>query len=193
VTQPVNYRTRQFTMPLNPVFYDCEASALDGYPIETGWVYIAEGTETLVSEGYLVRPTSDWTLHGHWDPRAEALHGITPEQLSAQGRPPQQVAQQMNRVLASRELFSDSALDEAWLRQVFDEAGLEPAFTIRRFDAIRLIVQLAAGRGITKGRFASAQREAQRLAPRTHRAEPDARHLATLWHIVSMRTPRRKW
>jgi hypothetical protein len=179
-------------MPLNPVFYDCEASALDGYPIEIGWAYIAEDTETIVSEGYLVRPTSNWERHGHWDHRAEALHGITPEQLSVQGRSPSEIAQQMNRVLANRELFSDSELDEAWLRKIFDEAGLDPAFTIRRFDAIRLIVQFAAGRGVTKGRFASAQREAQSLAPRTHRAEPDARHLATLWQTVGRRPPRHR-
>jgi hypothetical protein len=54
----------------------------------------------------------------------------------------------MNEVLAGRELFSDApADDERWLRIIFDEAGLDPAFTIRRTDADVLTSQLAAKLG----------------------------------------------
>ena len=39
----------------------------------------------------------------------------------------------MNEVLAGRELFSDAPVDdERWLRIIFDEAGFDPAFTIRK-------------------------------------------------------------
>ena len=53
----------------------------------------------------------------------------------------------MNTVLSGRELFSDALQDEAWLRLLFDAAGLDPTFTIRRTDARILISQVAADRG----------------------------------------------
>ena len=40
--------------------------------------------------------------------------------------------------LAGRELFSDARpMTKRWLRIIFDEAGLDPAFTIRRTDAAK--------------------------------------------------------
>ena len=78
-----------------------------------------------------------------WDPDAEKLHGISLEQLHAQGRPPSEVARRMNEVLTGGELFSDApADDERWLRIIFDEAGLDPAFTIRRTHTDVLVGQL---------------------------------------------------
>ena len=54
----------------------------------------------------------------------------------------------MNEVLTGRELFSDGpADDERWLRIIFDEAGLDPAFTIRRTHAHMLIARLATKLG----------------------------------------------
>jgi len=124
-----------------PVFYDCEASCIGGLPIEIGWAFIDKSGE-LQSESHLVKPPL------HWDPDAEKLHGISLEQLYVQGRPPFEVARRMNQVLAGRELFSDGpADDERWLRIIFDEAGLDPAFTIRRTYADVLTSQLAAKRG----------------------------------------------
>jgi hypothetical protein len=92
----------------------------------------------------------------------------------------------MNEVLADRELFSDApADDERWLRIIFDEAGLDPAFTIRRTDADVLTSQLAAKLRWDSASYEAAKSEADRLSPRTHRAEADARHLAVLWRIIS--------
>jgi hypothetical protein len=114
-----------------------------------------------------------------WDPDAEKLHGISLEQLHAQGRPPFEVALRMNEVLASRELFSDGpADDERWLRIVFGEAGLHPTFTIRRTHADVLTSQLAAKLGWDSASYGAAKAEADRISPRTHRAEADARHWA---------------
>ena len=121
-----------------------------------------------------------------WDPDAEKLHGISLEQLHEQGRQPFEVARRMNDVLAGRELFSDApADDERWLRIIFDEAGLDPAFTVRRTHADVLIAQLAAKLGWDSASYEAAKAETDRIAPRTHRAEADARHLAVLWHIIS--------
>ena len=116
-----------------PVFYDCEASCIGGLPIEIGWAFIDTSRGGIQSESHLVRPPLHWDMKPVWDPDAEKLHGISLEQLLAQGRPPFEVARRMNAVLAGRELFSDApADDERWLRIIFDEAGLDPAFTIRR-------------------------------------------------------------
>jgi hypothetical protein len=121
-----------------------------------------------------------------WDPDAEKLHGISLEQLLAHGRLPFEIARRMNDVLARRELFSDGpADDERWLRIIFDEAGPDPAFTIRRTHADVLVAQLAAKLGWDSASYGAAKAEADRISPRTHRAEVDARRLAVLWRMIS--------
>src|SRR5260221_1777642 len=92
---------------VEPVFYDCEASDAP----------------------------AEWPVKESWDRAAERLHGITLSQLSREGRPAWEVAWRMNAVLSERELFSDALQYEAWLRLLFDAAGLDPAFTVRRTDA----------------------------------------------------------
>lgn len=120
----------------------------------------------------------DWPIVESWDATAEALQGISLERLRTHGRSVWDIAQRMNRVLAGRELFSDSLLDEGWLTRIFNSAGLDPAFTIRRMDAEVLILELAKLRGLDAGNYERARLKAKRLAPRIHRAGADARHLA---------------
>jgi hypothetical protein len=91
-----------------PVFYDCEASCIGGLPIEIGWAFIDTATGEIQSESHLVKPPLHWDMLSVWDPDAEKLHGISLEQLHAQGRPPFEVARRMNEVLSGRELFSDA-------------------------------------------------------------------------------------
>jgi hypothetical protein len=175
-----------------PVFYDCEASCIGGLPIEIGWAFIDTSTGEIQSESHLVRPPLHWDMQPVWDPDAEKLHGISLEQLLAHGLPPFEVARRMNEVLAGRELFSDAPVDdERWLRIIFDEAGLDPAFTIRRTYADVLIAQLARKRGWDSASFEAAKSEADRNSPSTHRAEADARHWAVLWCMISKGTAAR--
>ena len=70
-----------------PVFYDCEASCIGGLPIEIGWAFIDTSTGEIQSESHLVKPPLHWDMQPGWDPDAEKLHGISLEQLHAQGRP----------------------------------------------------------------------------------------------------------
>ena len=127
-----------------PVFYDCEATCIGGLPIEIGWAFIDKSTGEIQSESHLIKPPLHWDMQPVWDPDAEKLHGISLKELLAHGRPPFEVARRMNEVLTGRELFSDGpADDERWLRIIFDEAGLDPTFTIRRTHADVLIAQLA--------------------------------------------------
>jgi hypothetical protein len=170
---------------VEPVFYDCEASDVEGYPIEIGWAFTDPKTGAVVSESHLIRPPAEWPVKESWDLAAERLHGITLSQLSREGRPAWEVARRMNAVLIERELFSDALQDEAWLLLLFDAAGLDPAFTVRRTDARILISCTAADRRMDEARYARAEALAAERAPRRHRAEADARHLAVFWNIVT--------
>jgi hypothetical protein len=164
-----------------PVFYDIEASGLDGFPIEIGWAWADLASGAIVSEGHLIRPPVDWDVRGTWDGSAAARHRITLDALSRDGRPTFEIARRMNETLRDRELFADSPFDESWLSQMFDAAGLDPAFRVRRTDPAVLIEQLAGDRAI----YAEAKRHASRKAPPKHRAEADARHWAALWAQVA--------
>ena len=65
--------------------------------------FIDTSTGEIQSESHLVKPPLHWDMQPVWDPDAEKLHGISLEQLHAQGRPPFEVALRMNEVLAGRE------------------------------------------------------------------------------------------
>jgi hypothetical protein len=168
-----------------PVFFDCEVSDLEGYPIEIGWAFTDPLTDVVVSESHLIKPPAEWPVKASWDRTAERLHGIAFSQLWWDGRPVGEVAQRMNMALGGRELFSDAPQDEVWLRLLFDAAAFEPAFTIRRTDARVLISQAAADNGLDEPAYARAKAIATETAPRRHRAEADARHLAVLWNIIA--------
>jgi hypothetical protein len=170
---------------VEPIFYDCEASAYEGFPIEVGWAFY-DHDSGIVSEGHLIRPPAEWRIEKVWDPGAEKRHGITPARLGTEGELPWDVARRMNIILAGRELYSDAApYDQYWLRLLFDAGGVDPVFTTREMDARVLISARAAKRGMDASAFAQAKARAMKYAPRRHRAEADARFLAALWIIVS--------
>jgi hypothetical protein len=54
-----------------------------------------------------------------------------------------------------------------------------------RTHADVLTSQLAATLGWDSASYEAAKSEADRISPRTHRAEADARHLAVLWRMIS--------
>ena len=72
---------------------DIEASGLGvgSYPIEIA--ILLDG----VVHAWLIKPESTWT---YWDEYAEEIHGITREHLLSDGLPAQQVADEINRVVA---------------------------------------------------------------------------------------------
>ena len=164
-----------------PVFYDIEASSLEGFPIEIGWARADLASGTILSEGHLIRPPPDWDLRATWDESAASRHRIALDELWRLGRPVLEIARRMNDTLRDSELFADSPFDEAWLRQLFDTAGMEPEFSVRRTDPAVLIAGLAGDRAT----YANAKRKALRTAPPKHRAEADARHWAVLWAEIA--------
>ena len=169
--------------PSSPVFYDCEASSLDGFVIEVGWAYVRPDDGQIIAASYLVRPLAEWQIVTVWDENAEALHGISLAELSAQGIPVRDIADAMNRELAGRELYSDSPFDEAWLSQIFEGAGIEPSFFVRQTSADTLREKAVADRKFDRSRYRMAVDEAEQI--RRHRAEADARMWAQLWLMIT--------
>jgi DNA polymerase III epsilon subunit-like protein len=140
-----------------------------------------------------IRPTSTWRSSSiAWDPKAEALHGLSVEKLLVNGVRPRKVVKQLNDILAGCRLYADSPFDRRWLGMLFDEAGIAPTFELSRLDAYALILRVADGVGLGDRDYTAAERETSRRAPRTHRAADDAAHLATLWKLVCVgyRAPR---
>jgi hypothetical protein len=172
-----------------PVFYDFEASAPEaGYPIEVGWAFFDPEKDAIASAGFLIRPTPEWKTELQWDETAETVHGITQHELARDGRSPFEIARRMNAALAGRELFSDSTSDEFWLRQMFEAAGEEPVFVIRRTDANVLFDEIVVRTGLDESSYAALRVRADQIAPHTHRAKEDARGLAVLWHMLALRS-----
>ena len=82
------------------------------------------------------------------------------------------------RARGPRSIFRQSN-DELWTRQIFDDAGVDPTFTLRRMDANVLLERAIADRGFDLARYRRVKEEAER-----HRAEADALVWATLWRMV---------
>lgn len=165
-----------------PVFYDCEASELDeGYIIEIGWAY-SHG-EGFVSAGSLIRPLAAWNIDDAWSSEAEALHGISLSRLREQGRPAEEVAREMNKALAGRELFSDDpAFDVRWVGQLFDAAGVKQNFVVSETPARHFLELLAKTQKIGSAQFQRVWEDSRR--EHRDRAEADALGNARLWRTI---------
>jgi len=120
----------------------------------------------------LVQPCQQWLEGGLWSPESAAVHGIEPEILLEQGRPPEQICDRLNALLAPASVVvTDAPLhDQDWLDSLLRAAGREQLFTLREFDA--LTGSLDAGQG---------RRLAHLLdrSPIPHRAGADALRLAS--------------
>ncbi|ULO23107.1 hypothetical protein [Methylocystis sp. SB2] len=174
-------------VPSSPVFYDCEASSLDGFVIEVGWAYVRPDDGQIISASHPVRPLAEWQIATVWDENAEALHGISIAEISAQGTPVRDIANAMNGGLAGRELYSDSPFDEAWLNQIFEGAGIEPSFCVRQTSADALLEKTVTDRKFDMAQYRMALNEAEQS--RRHRAESDARMWAQLWLMITKNAP----
>jgi len=116
-----------------PCFADFEATGLDpnSHPIEIAW-----SGPTGEIRSYLIQRDDDlW--RPHWDPAAEALHGITRDDLAQWGRPAWEICVEMNTDLVGQRVYFDGGLwDRNWLSQLFASAGLRPAFEFAEFQTL---------------------------------------------------------
>ncbi len=154
-----------------PIIMDIEASGFGAgsYPIEIG-IVLADGS----SASWLIRPESAWT---RWDATAQAVHGISREQLATEGWPARVVAGELNRRLAGQTVFTDGwAHDYAWLAILFDAADLVPRF---RLEHLRQLLSDEQA-GLWSDCYAKTVQGAAHQE-RCHRADADARLIQTAW------------
>jgi DNA polymerase III epsilon subunit-like protein len=167
---------RQLEMP--PCVIDIEASGFGAgsYPIEVG---------TVLSDGSaycsLISPEPDWR---HWQPSAEAIHGISRETLREHGKPATAVAGTLNDLLRGRTVYTDAWYhDYQWLARLFDAANIQPTFKLE--DLRKLLDDAAQSRW-----HATREQVSHALHLTRHRASNDAKVLQkTLLAVLSAAEP----
>lgn len=156
---------------------DFEASSLDrgGYPIEVG---IANTRSNSVS-AWLIRPAEEWLKNGVWDCASQALHGITLEQLEAEGIAVSVVAGALADELTGRRVLSDNpAFDGRWLHQLYTAAGAgRPPIILEELEIYAWHVAQTSKR-LSHVAFRKAEIAARIAFPVMHRAGSDAQHNA---------------
>ena len=169
-------------------FLDFEASSLakDCYPIEIAWVF-----EDGRGQSYLIRPLPAWT---DWDPRAEAMHGISRQALLADGIPAEIVAKRTLEALADHDIYATSPpWDGKWLSLLLRAGGLpRHALRLKDTDQVQLesaLELVGRTRGPNEAMIAAKQlieqvKERFASLPVEHRALPDAEHERQIWLAV---------
>ena len=112
---------------------DFEASslAMESYPIEVGIAVGPRDGGDPDSWSSLIRPTATWVSEGEWDLDAQAVHGISKEQLGG-GLSPRRVMEELNARLpeGSVVLCDGGAYDPMWLRKLAAAARIQAAFQL---------------------------------------------------------------
>lgn len=181
-------------------FIDFEASSLpqkwqkkDDFPIEVGISFLAayEGLHRprKISWHSKLILHSPWLENGLWSPAAERLHKITPEDLVRDGESVDVAAEWMNCMLSNcGAVYADSPLDQKWCAQLFNEAGLRPAFEIQHVKRIcdeALYINEQTLAGIIHGEIRTVlDEEGGNIR---HRAGPDAARLACAFAASTVR------
>jgi DNA polymerase III epsilon subunit-like protein len=155
---------------------DFEASCLPDYgqsfPIEVALATVDGG-----SYQWLIRPAPEWQFWD-WSPEAEALHGISREQLDREGLPHAQVLAELAQAAQGCEVYADADLDAFWLETLAEAARVKAPFGMRYLG--ELLVEL----GITRPQVVEALAEARRQMPREHTARDDALRLAMTLRLL---------
>src|SRR4051812_30038448 len=159
------------------IFLDFEASSLSkrSYPIEVGWV-LEDGT----AEGHLIRPAPNWT---EWDETAQAVHGISREELARSGEAHDFVCDRLLQVSVGNIIYASApSWDGHWLSMLLRAAG-HPRHLLRLKDSEEAFVAAArehAGADVAAERIAEVRRHFKALPP-AHRAVDDARREWSIW------------
>ncbi|GAA6145018.1 3'-5' exonuclease [Thalassolituus maritimus] len=114
-----------------PPIIDVEASGFGrgSFPIEIGFAL-----EDRKVQSYLIRPSDNWT---HWSDEAEAIHGISRQQLEEDGLGIRDVALLLNEHLFNKTLYSDAwSFDSSWIGRLFEEAELVQRFRIETINKL---------------------------------------------------------
>lgn len=156
-----------------PFIIDVEASGFGrgSYPIEVGFAR-PDGT----TAARLIRPEPEWT---HWNTEAEAVHGISREQLQQEGLPVVEVADWLNAELEGLTVYSDSwGFDSSWVALLFDQANRWQKFRVDTLNKLLNEQQLASWAKMK-------QQVLQELQLVRHRAADDAYMLQRTFRLTS--------
>jgi hypothetical protein len=122
----------------HPFIIDVEASGFGArsYPIEVG---VALGDADSFCT--LILPAPHWT---HWDVGAEKVHRIARDILVTYGKPLKTVAQELNKLLIDKIVYSDGwVVDRPWLTTLFHAAGEDMKFQVSPLEIILSEAQMA--------------------------------------------------
>jgi hypothetical protein len=158
----------------NIAFIDLEASGLGAksWPIEAGWCFTAGAPKAM-----LIRPDSSWPLD-QWDEKAFQLHGVAHEELLKSGVAAEEVCGALNDALSDKIVYSDAPdWDGFWFYRLFQAGGVKQKFALRDFYDVF--------RKMPKDILDALVEEANKRAPRAHRAIPDVLHMRTLFELAA--------
>lgn len=147
----------------------CRPNVGRSYPIE-----VAVGIpETGEIRSWLIKPERAWIAEWDWYYESELVHGLTRDHLLAQGLARAQVVRELSAVIGNREVVSDHPPAEGyWLAVLFGEEKLRPV------GALGALLEEIAGGGLPgRAMLERAHAHARHVAPRTHRAGDDVRHM----------------
>ena len=115
--------------PYVPIIVDVEASGFGSlsYPIEIG-LALPDGERYCA----LIAPDPSWV---HWDPEAEALHGLSRDRLITNGKSPKEVCKSLNALLKGKTLYTDGwTFDYPWIRTLFCAGQEDIAFRVSALE-----------------------------------------------------------
>lgn len=170
------------------VLIDFEASALIGrgvrsFPIEValGWPDSGDVRE------WLIRPEPEWLESWDWSAESEKIHGLRIEYLQENGKLRERIAREVLAAIDGHEPLSDNpAFEQVWLWIL--NGGAFPGV---RIGALGELLEEIAGPGPAGAELLRlAHASAQEIAPKTHRAAADVRHMmALLRELLRLKGP----
>jgi hypothetical protein len=166
-----------------PRFLDFEASSLSSgsYPIEVAW-NLADAS----IESYLISPAGieRWT---DWSSHSQKVHGISREELLAEGKSPEWVCRRMNDQLKGQCVYTDNpTFDGMWLAELFSTARVRVKFSLGLIDELLFarVYPNPASRAAAMERILQMKAEARERAGGQHRARLDVQYLLELYAIA---------
>jgi hypothetical protein len=155
----------------NIYFVDVEASAFKGYPIQVGWA-ILEPSGNIVTDSIFIYHSAWDKNELLWDPAAQNVHKFTKEHIRQHGKPPNEVAEHLNRLFMDQVVLSDAPeWDSRWIQQIYTVANKIPMFTMDHINYLNPYVDPMALNKLIM----------LHVNMITHNAEDDARYLATVF------------
>lgn len=177
-------QSEDFNLDPPLVTIDFEASCLPAwgsYPIEVAACVVATGA----SKSWLIKPQNSWLRTGLWKPEAERLHGISREMLCDQGRPVEEVREELGAFVGPRAVSDSVICDGYWLEILY---AREPDFGVECVSAALARIGRCPP-AVSQAEIENARQTASIRFPRRHHARSDCERIAEALRILIHSTP----